>query len=106
MTPSPKMKDHDSSVNKCIYTKVCSLCPFMYDFLQKDFVSFFKDYYFKSNKNFTVNGRLIPLSDKTKNFNDLIQKNYSYKEKIKFIALTYFLDDEKAMDKLKFKTEH
>jgi len=106
MTPSPKMKEHDSSVNKLIYDKVCHLCPFMFNFLQKDFVSFFKDYYFNSNKNYTVNGKLIPLSDKTKNFNDLIKKNYAYKEKIKFIALNCFLDDEKAMEKLKFKTEY
>ena len=57
-------------------------------------------------KNYTVNGKIIPLSEKTKNFNDLINKNYAYKEKIKFIALNCFLDDEKAMDKLKFKTEY
>ena len=106
MTPSPKMKNHDSSVNKNIYSKVCNLCPFMINFLDIDFIKFFKDYYFSGNKNFTVNGKVIPLSEKTKNFDDLIKKNYAYKEKIKFIALNCFLDDEKAMDKLKFKTEY
>ena len=106
MTPSPKMKNHDSSVNKNIYSKVCNLCPFMINFLDIDFIKFFKEYYFNSNKNFTVNGKIIPLSEKTKNFDDLIKKNYAYKEKIKFIALNCFLDDEKAMDKLKFKTEY
>ena len=106
MTPSPKMKNHDSSVNKNIYSKVCNLCPFMINFPDINFIKFFKEYYFNSNKNFTVNGKIIPLSEKTKNFNDLINKNYAYKEKIKFIALNCFLDDEKAMDKLKFKTEY
>jgi len=106
MTPSPKMKNHDSSVNKNIYSKVCNLCPFMINFLDINFIKFFKEYYFNSNKNFTVNGKIIPLSEKTKNFDDLIKKNYAYKEKIKFIALNCFLDDEKAMDKLKFKTEY
>ena len=104
MTPSPKMKNHDSSVNKNIYSKVCNLFPFMNNFLQIDFINFFKEYYFNNNKNYTVNGKIIPLSDKTKNFNDLINKNYAYKEKIKFIALNCFSDDEKAMNKLKFKT--
>ena len=106
MTPSPKMKNHDSSVNKNIYSKVCNLCPFMINFPDINFIKFFKEYYFNSNKNFTVNGKIIPLSEKTKNFDDLIKKNYAYKEKIKFIALNCFLDDEKAMDKLKFKTEY
>lgn len=106
MTPSPKMKNHDISVNKNIYTKVCNLFPFMINFLQINFINFFKEYYFNNSKNYTVNGKIIPLSEKTKNFNDLINKNYAYKEKIKFIALNCFLDDEKAMDKLKFKTEY
>ena len=74
MTPSPKMKNHDISVNKNIYTKVCNLFPFMNNFLQIDF----------------INGKFISLLDKTINFNDLIIKNYAYKEKIKFIALNCF----------------
>ena len=53
-----------------------------------------------------INGKFISLLDKTINFNDLIIKNYAYQEKIKFIALNCFLDDEKAMDKLKFKIEY
>ena len=106
MTPSPKMKNHDISVNKNIYTKVCNLFPFMNNFLQINFINFFKEYYFNNSKNYTVNGKIIPLSEKTKNFNDLINKNYAYKEKIKFIALNCFLDDEKAMGELKFKTEY
>ena len=105
LDPSPKMKNHDKSVNKNIYNKVCTLCPFMYDFLQIDFVTFFKEYYFNNNNNFIVNGKVIPLSERTKTFKDLINKNYSYKDKIKFIALTCFLDDDKAMEKIKFKTE-
>ena len=82
MTPSPKMKNHDISVNKNIYTKVCNLFPFMNNFLQINFINFFKEYYFNNSKNYTVNGKIIPLSEKTKNFNDLINKNYAYKEKI------------------------
>ena len=72
MTPSPKTKNHDISVNKNIYTKVCNLFPFMNNFLQINFINFFKEYYFNNSKNYTVNGKIIPLSEKTKNFNDLI----------------------------------
>ena len=105
MDPSPKMKNHDKSVNVNIYNKICNLFPFMNNFLQIDFVTFFKEYYYNNNNNFIVNGRVIPLSERTKTFNNLINKNYSYKDKIKFIALNCFLGDEKAFDKLKFKTE-
>ena len=105
--PSPKMKNHDSNVNKCIYDKVCKICPFLLNFLQTNFISFFKEYYYFNNnkKNFIVDGIKIPISERTKTFHDLINKNYSYKEKIKFIALNYFLEDKKALEKFKFITE-
>ena len=105
MTPSPKMKNHDISVNKNIYTKVCNLFPFMNNFLQINFINFFKEYYFNNSKNYTVNGKIIPLSEKTKNFNDLINKNYAYKEKLKFVALHYFLDIDKNPNVMKFLTD-
>ena len=106
MRPSPKMKEHDNNVNKLIYDEVCKLCPFIKDFLQQDFISIFKEYYFNKNKIFIINGVEIKLSDRTRNFTDLINKNYAYKEKIKFIALNCFLEDNKAFEKLKFKTNY
>ena len=105
MRPSPKMKNHESFVNEDIYNKVCKLCPFMYDFLEQNFMTLFKDYYYNNkNKFYIVNGKQINISDKTKNFNDLINKNYAYKEKIKFIVLNNFFDDSKAFEKIRFKT--
>ena len=106
MRPSPKMKKHDNNVNKLIYDEVCKLCPFMKDFLQQDFISLFKEYYYNKQKNFIVNGVEIKLSDRTRNFTDLINKNYAYKEKIKLIALNYFLEDDKAYEKLRFITNY
>ena len=106
MRPSPKMKIHDNNVNKLIYDEVCKLCPFMKDFLQQDFISLFKEYYYNKSKIFIVNGVEIKLSERTRNFTDLINKNYAYKEKIKFIALNCFLEDDKAFEKLKFKTNY
>ena len=106
MRPSPKMKNHESYVNEDIYNKVCKLCPFMYEFLEQKFMTLFKDYYYNNkNKLYTVNGKQINISDKTKNFNDLINKNYAYKEKIKFIVLNNFFEDNKAFEKIKFKTD-
>ena len=104
MKPSPKLKAHDSSVNIKIYNEVCRVFPYMKEFLQQDFVKLFKQYFYNKDKIFIVNGKIIPLSDKTKTFNDLINKNYAYKEKLKFIALNYFLDDDKAINKYKFRT--
>ena len=69
-------------------------------------MTFFKEYYYNKNKNYIINGREIILSDKTKNFNDLINKNYAYKEKIKFIVLNNFFEDNKAYEKIRFKTDH
>jgi len=90
---SPKMKNHDDSVNKNIYNKVCSLSPFMYFYLQRSYLSLFKEYFYNKNKVFTVNGKIIPLSIKTRCFTDLINKNYSYKEKLKYVAVNYFLNN-------------
>ena len=99
---SPKLKVHDDSVNKNIYNKVCSLCPFMKIFLQRSYVSLFKEYYYNKNKIFIINGRFIPLSIKTKTFHDLINKNYAYKEKLKYIAINYFLTKFKKFKKPNF----
>ena len=99
---SPKLKVHDDSVNKNIYNKVCSLCPFMKIFLQRNYVSLFKEYYYNKNKIFIINGRFIPLSIKTKTFHDLINKNYAYKEKLKYIAINYFLTKFKKFKKPNF----
>ena len=99
---SPKLKNHDDSVNRNIYIRVCSLCPFMELYLQRSFLSLFKEYYYNKNKIFIVNGRIIPLSIKTKIFNDLINKNYAYKEKLKYIAVKYFLTNHKKLKKPNF----
>ena len=103
LRPSPKMKFHDESVNKNIYNEVCSASPFMEEFLQKNYLSLFKEYYYNKNKLFIVNGQIIPISSKTKTFTDLINKNYTYKEKIKYIVINYFLNKYKRLKKPTFK---
>ena len=100
---SPKMKIHDDTVNKNIYKKVCLLCPFMNEYLQRSYISLFKEYYYNKKKIFIVNGKTIPLSIKTKTFSDLININYCYKEKLKFVAVNYFLNKYKRFKKPNFK---
>ena len=99
---SPKMKNHDDSVNKDIYQTVISSFPFMYGFLQRSYLSLFKEYYYNKNKIFIVNGKLITLSIKTRTFNDLINKNYAYREKLTSIAINFFLNHYKRYKKPNF----
>ena len=99
LRPSPKMKIHDDSVNKNVFKKVCSLCPFMEVYFKRNIISLFKEYYFNKNKIFLLNGKVIPLSSNTKTFNDLINKNYAYKEKFKSIAINYFLTKNRSKNK-------
>ena len=100
---SPKMKIHDESVNKNIYYKVCSMCPFMYEFLQQSYINLFKEYYSNKNKIFEVNGKIIQVSNKTKTFIDLIEKNRSYKDKLKYMAINFFLNSCKKNKNLVIK---
>lgn len=99
---SPKMKNHDESVNKEIYQTVITSFPFMYGFLQRSYLSLFKEYFYNKNKIFIVNGKLISLSIKTKTFNDLINKNYAYREKLTSIAINFFLNHYKRYKKPNF----
>lgn len=103
LRPSPKLKIHDEFANKDIYNKICLLCPFMKEYLHRSYLSLFKEYYFNNNRIFIVNGEIIPLSTRTKTFNDLINKNFEYKEKIKYIAINYFLNKYKRLKKPNFK---
>ena len=100
---SPKMKIHDESVNKIIYYKICNICPFMFDFLQKSYLNLFKEYYFNKNKILEVNGKVIQLSKKTKTFHDLMEKNTSQKDKLKYMAINYFLNSCKKHKKSNMK---
>ena len=99
MSVSPKMKIHGDIVNKKIYERVCTICPFMIYFLQKNYVEFFKDYYFNNNKIFQENGKMIQLSIKTKTFKNLVEKNENLKDKLKYIAIRYFINTPKRYKK-------
>ena len=96
---SPKIKISDKDENKKIYNQICSICPFFEGFCQKNYLSLFKEYY--KNEKFEINGIEIKLSIRTKTFSDLVKKNYSFKDRLHFVAKNYFFADSR---KQTFKT--
>ena len=101
---SPKMKKSDSSVNKVIFETVCNKYPSINDYMNKSYISLFKEYYNNENKIFKVNNQIIQLSERTKTFCDLTKKNGKFTEKMKYVAINYFLNCYKRIKKPNFKT--
>ena len=101
---SPKMKKHDGSVNKIIYNTIYKKYPIIHEYMERNYLTLFKEYYNNKNKTFEVNGQSIQLSIRTKTFSDLTTKNYKYKEKLKYVAINYFLNCYKRIKKPNFKT--
>lgn len=101
---SPKMKVHDETVNKKIYNKICNMCPFIAQFLQQSYLSIFNIYYYNKNNKFEIDGKEVQLSLKTKTFNSLIEKYNNLKDKLKYIAIKFFMNSKKHTQIKKFKT--
>ena len=99
---SPKMKTYDSFANNNIYNDICDRSPLMEEFLQTQNIKLFKEYYNNKDRKFEVNGKIIQLSIKTKTYNDLILKNYQYKDKINYFTTIYFLNSYKRRKKSNF----
>jgi len=98
------MKKHDGSVNKIIYNTIYKKYPIIHEYMERNYLTLFKEYYNNKNKTFEVNGQSIQLSIRTKTFSDLTTKNYKYKEKLKYVAINYFLNCYKRIKKPNFKT--
>ena len=93
---SSKNRKFIDSINQQIYQKICSLSPFLKHFFDMSYLGLFNNYYYKSNRNFTFEGIKVKMSQKTKFFVDLLQKNYLVVDKIKHIAMENFnQNDEK-----------
>lgn len=101
---SPKMKTYDTNANQNVYNDICNRSPLMKEFLQTLYINLFKEYYNNKDKKFEVNGKIVQLSSRTKTYNDLVLKNYQYKEKIKYVTVTYFLNSYKRRKKPNFMT--
>lgn len=91
---SSKNRKSDDDVNKQTYEKICNLFPFFNDFLKMNYVELFNVYYFKSIKKIYLGGKIINLSEKTKTFSDLLEKNKDAAEKIQKIAFHNFIENE------------
>ena len=103
---TPKMKKN-AKQNKDIYEDILKECPNIDDFFKMNYLTLFKEYYFNKNNIFQFNGKIIPLSEKTKEktFNYLIKKHHSCLEKIKYVCINYYFNCYKRIKKPNFKTQ-
>ena len=89
---SSKNRKFSDSINKQIFQKVVNLSPFLNNFFNMSYLQLFNNYYLKCNRTFVLEGVKVNLSQKTKLFVDLIQKNNNAADKIKQIAAHNFIE--------------
>ena len=97
---SPKNKTCVVNINQLIYSRLCIQCPNLkLNYFNKLFKEFFIEYYYnKSDKNIILNGIKVNLSNKTRAFNSLIQKNIKYIEKFRNIASYFYIKNNEVND--------
>ena len=89
---SSKNKKYNNSINKQIFKKVCEISPYLTNFFNMSYLEFFSEYYFKYNRAFLFEGKIVNMSKNTRIFIDLIQKNSADAEKIMQIAINNFIE--------------
>lgn len=99
---SSKMKKIGENYNKEVYNKIKEKCPEIQDFLQKNYITVFKEYYFNESKFIQVKDKIITLSSKTNTFRNLIEKNYGLKDNIIKVVYNDYLNCHKRSKKPKF----
>ena len=74
---SPKNKGNINKYenNHDTYSFVCEKSSLLEEFFEKSYLEIFKDYYFQDKRIINFNGLEILLSEKTKTFNDLLNKD-------------------------------
>ena len=92
---SSKNRKFSNTINQQIFQNVTKLSPFLKNFFNMSYLNLFNNYYFKCNRTFNLEGIIINISQKTKLFADLVQKNYEAADKIKQIAGHNFMDESK-----------
>ena len=104
---TPKIKNSEKSANKYIYHCVLKAIPEIDKFFKMNYLSFFKEYYYNTNDIFKFNGKIIPLSEKTKEktFNYFKNNYHSIIEEIKYVCINYYFNPYKRIKKPKFKTQ-
>ena len=91
---SSKNRKFDSSINATTYKKICELNPILKKFFELSYLTVFNEYYYKNSKNFVYEGVNINISQRTKLFVDLVQKNFGAAEKMQQIALNNFIENK------------
>ena len=97
---SPKNKTCVYNINQLIYNRLCKQCPNLkLNYFNKLFKEFFIEYYYNKNDNIIIiNGIKVNLSNKTRTFNSLIQKNIEYSEKFRNIASYFYIKSDEVND--------
>ena len=88
---SSKNKKFDSSINEIIYNKVCKLSPVLKNFFELSYLEIFNEYYYKNKNTFCLEGINVNMSQRTKVFNDLLDKNIGEAEKIQLIVSNNYI---------------
>ena len=96
---STKNKRSKDDVNIRIYEKVCNLYPCLNHFFDMYYLDLFNQYYFKSIKVISFEGKNITLSKNTRAFSDLLAKNRKAAEKIQEVAIRNFIDNTNGDNK-------
>ena len=97
MQASPKNRSCPKNINEIIYKKICEQYPELkLYYFNKLFKEFFVEYYYNKNERFVIINRVkVILSNKTKTFIQLIQKNIKFKEKFKIVASYFYMNNQK-----------
>ena len=106
MKISPKNKKFGEDTNKNIYLHITQLSKELKNFFDKNYLYIFQKYYFglkKDEKEINYEGEKLALSNKTKGFYYLLEKNGFSKKFINVIKDVYFNDINYLNDK-KFMT--
>ena len=102
MKISPKNKKFKEDTNKNIFLQITQLSKELKDFFDINYLYIFQKYYFElkpNEKEINFEGKIIPLSLKTKGFYHLLEKNKFSKKFNDIINDVYFTDTNYLSDK-------
>ena len=93
---SSKNRKFDASINLRTYQEICGISPSLKKFFEISYLELFNKYYYKNNRIICFEEKNIIISQKTKLFEDLIQKNIESADKIKQIAINNFIEKQQS----------
>ena len=100
---SPKNKRFSSNINKINYDKVCIMSDFLKNFFEISYLDMFNNYYYNRKERIINIGEYqVHLSERTKLFSDLIEKNKSSEKKIREIAEQFYVLKKHDFNKISF----